>query len=104
MSDESPAVKPKPDWFGSILGILVFVGGVALILLVFKLAYDLFTVPPQQALGIVKGQPLDPATTGGNLSALFVKVLLLTAMGLMGSWIASRGIGLYAASRGTRPN
>lgn len=84
---------------GSLLGVLVFLGGVALILFTFKLAYDMFMVPPDTALGIKPKQPLDIGIAGQTFVGLLMKVILLTVMGLMGSLIANRGISLFAGSR-----
>ncbi|MFZ4506459.1 MAG: hypothetical protein ACOYON_02030 [Fimbriimonas sp.] len=101
MAEESPTPTPlKPDRFGAALGLLTFLAGVALLAWAFYLAYQIFTTPPQQALGLEKGKPIDVATTGGNLSGILIRTLLLTSMGLLGSWIALRGIGLYGAARG----
>lgn len=86
---------------GSVLGVLVFLGGVALLLFTFKLAYDMFMVPPQDALGIKPKQPLDLGAAGSTFIGLLMRVLLLTVMGLMGSLIANRGISLFAGSRMT---
>lgn len=88
---------------GSLLGILVFLGGVALLLFTFKLAYDMFVVPPQDALGIKPKQPLDLGQAGSSFVGLIVKVLLLAVMGLMGSLIANRGVTLFTGSGARRP-
>src|SRR5688572_6481124 len=84
---------------GSVLGGVVFLAGVALLFFTFKLAYDMFMVPPEQALGIQPKQPLDLGAAGQTFIGLLMKVLLLTVMGLMGSLIANRGISLFAGSR-----
>jgi hypothetical protein len=78
------------------MGLLVFLGGIALLLVTFRLAYDMFTVSPDQALHLEKGQTLDVALAGRSFGVLILRVLLLIVMGLMGSMIANRGIKLYA--------
>ncbi|MGV3617758.1 MAG: hypothetical protein ACO1SV_20730 [Fimbriimonas sp.] len=93
------AERPRRDIPGSLLGILTFLGGVALLLLTFRLAYDLFTVPPQDALGLRGAKELDPAAAGNSLTAIVIRILLLFVMGFVGSMIANRGISLYSASR-----
>lgn len=82
------------------LGIVTFLVGVALLLLTFKLAYDLFSVPPGTvvATSADKGY-VDLGKSGENLVAIVVRVLLLIVMGLMGSLIANRGVSMFTHSR-----
>ena len=42
----------RNDIFGKIMGMFVFLLGVGLLLLVFKIAYELFTQKPDAALGL----------------------------------------------------
>lgn len=89
----------KPDLFGGGLGILVFLGGIGLLVLTFSLAYGMFSVPQSQALGIEKDKAVDLAMAGGSFAGLIVRVLLLLVMGAVGSMVANRGIKLYVESR-----
>lgn len=82
---------------GSILGILVFLGGIALLLLTFKIAYDMFQRPPSEALGLEPGKPMQLQIAGSNFAGTILRVLLLALMGLVGSLVASKGIHLYAS-------
>ena len=95
------ADRPRRDLPGSLLGILTFLGGVGLLLLTFRLAYDLFTVPPTDALGLRGAKELNVATAGNSVTALLMRILLLFVMGFVGSMVANRGISLYTASRPT---
>lgn len=88
-----------PDWFGAGVGILVFFFGIALLVLVFRLAYDLFTVPPSSALGLQKGKELDLAKAGDSAASLILKIVLLIVMAFVGSAVANRGISLYTSAR-----
>jgi len=90
--------RTRRDGLGSILGIAVFLGGVALLLLTFRLAYDMFQRPPQEAIKFQAGQAIDFGATGNNLTAVLVRVLLLVVMGLVASLIANRGVLLYSRS------
>lgn len=82
------------------IGVITFLVGVGLLLLTFKLAYDMFTVPPSQIITSVgKDQTVDLGKSGDNLANVIVRVLLLIVMGLMGSLIANRGISLFTGSR-----
>jgi len=91
--------KNRGSISGSLLGLLVFLGGVALLLFTFKLAYDMFLVPPDQALGVKPKQPIDLGQAGQSFAGLVLRVLLLAIMGLMGSLVANRGVSLFAGSR-----
>lgn len=82
----------------SVLGIVIFLVGVALLAFTFKLAYDMFVVPPDRALGVLPNQPLDLGMAGQSLVSVLIKVLMLAVMGLMGSLIANRGVSLFAGS------
>lgn len=82
-----------------MLGLLTFLGGVGLLLLTFRLAYELFTVPPQDALGLRGAKTLDPALAGNSVSRILIQILVLFVMGFVGSMIANRGVALYTASR-----
>ena len=82
------------------MGIITFLGGVGLLVVTFKLAYDMFAVPPGQALGIQAGKTLSIDTAGSSLAGVCIKILLLMVMALVGSWVANRGIALYASARG----
>ena len=80
-----------------MVGLLVFLGGVGLLLLTFRLAYDLYTTSPDQALKVT-GKTLDLATSGSSLVGILVRTLLLMVMGLVSTLIANRGIALYTHS------
>lgn len=82
------------------LGVLTFVAGVALLLVTFKLAYNLFTLPPDNVISYsVKDSAVDLGKSGNNLATIVVRVLLLIVMGLMGSLIANRGVSMFVGSR-----
>lgn len=90
----------KREPIGSVLGLLTFLGGVALLLLTFRLAYDMFEVPPADALNIGQAKVLNPATVGNSLAVMVERIVLLLIMGIVGSLIANRGITLFTHSRG----
>lgn len=100
----STTVRSHRDFLGSFVGILAFLGGVALLLLVFKLAYEMFNTPPGKALSIEAGKKLDLNTGVNSLLSVFIRILLLLVMGLVGSWIANRGISLYTQARSLKVN
>lgn len=91
---------PRRDGLGTVFGLLVFFGGVALLVVTFRLAYQLFTVPPESALGIQHGKTLDIARAGDLAAVLILRVILLLIMAFVGAMIANRGIALYAGARG----
>jgi hypothetical protein len=86
------------------VGVITFLVGVGLLLVTFKLAYDLFTVPPTNILEQSRqaGDAIDIGKSGNNIVALIFRVLLLIVMGLMGSLIANRGVSMFTHSRTQR--
>ncbi len=95
-------VQSHRDFAGSFIGIIVFLGGIGLLVFVFKLAFEMFTVPEKTALGIEHGKKLDLPAAGSSLTTIILRIFLLLLMGLVGSWIANRGISLYTHSRGIK--
>jgi hypothetical protein len=89
----------KRDFTGSVLGLLVFLGGVALLLVTFKLAYDMFVVPPNEALSLKEGETLQLGPVASTVTGLLFRVFLLIVMGVLGSLIANRGVHMYTESR-----
>lgn len=89
----------RPDYFGCAVGLLVMLGGLALLGLTFKLAYDMFAIPPERAMGFDPKKPVDMNLAGQSFAGLIIRVLLLLTMALIGSLIANRGINLYLAGR-----
>jgi hypothetical protein len=105
MKPQAPTtVRTHRDFFGSFIGIVAFLGGVALLLLVFKLAYEMFRTPPATQLGIDGSKKLDLNAGITSLFGVMIRILLLLVMGLVGSWIANRGISLYTQARGIKVN
>ena len=85
------------------LGVVTFLVGVALLLLTFKLAYDMFSVPASHIITTTtNSQNVDFGKSGDNLINVGIRVLLLIVMGLMGSLIANRGVSLFTSSRTKR--
>ncbi len=87
------------DWLGSILGFLVFLAGVALLLVTFDLAYEMFHIPPERALGISPGKTIQLNEVGTSAAGVVIRIVLLLVMGFVGSLIANRGILLYGHCR-----
>jgi hypothetical protein len=97
----------KEDLVGRIIGIIIFLGGVGLLVFVFMTAYSWFASPTVglQA-GPVKGA-IAPAATqlGQSAMALLVRICLLIVMTIVGSLLAGRGVQLYfAASHAKAPS
>jgi hypothetical protein len=81
------------------VGFLTFFVGVGLLLLTFKLAYDMFSVRPEVAMGTQAGTGIDVARAGESLASVLVRFGLLLIMAIVGSMIANRGIKLYVSAR-----
>lgn len=83
------------------IGLIVFFAGIALVVVAFKLAYDMFVVPPELALNIRAGEPMRLDDSANNMFGVFVRVLMLVLMAAIGSAIANRGIKLYSVNDST---
>lgn len=97
---------PHRDAPGRIIGMLVFLLGVGLLLVVFWTAYRLFNTPPADALGLTfTGNPKsDPplAKVGTQVAWLVLRIAYLIIMSVAGSLISNKGINLYfSALQGT---
>lgn len=89
----------RSDIPGRVLGTLVFLAGVGLLGLVFYMAYTMFNLSPERALGLTfTGNPkLDPPAMkiGIQFGWLFGRIALLFVMAAASSWISQKGINLY---------
>jgi len=85
---------------GQVIGIVTFLGGVALLLLTFRIAYDLFQRPAADVLGIKAEQTVDVNFAGRSAVELIFRIALLLLMCIVGSVIANRGIRMYQAAIG----
>ena len=98
IATHAPA-RQRPDYLGCILGLLAFLGGMALLVFTFSKAFEMFSVPPDIALSMVPGKPMSFEVAGQSFAGLLLRVLLLLVMSFIGSMIANRGIKLYLAGR-----
>lgn len=92
--------KVRPDWCGGLVGILVFLVGVGLLLYTFRLALNILSVEPRQAMGLQQNEPVDIVRSGQSFLGLLQNVLVLTLMAAVGGLVSARGIRLYGVSRG----
>jgi hypothetical protein len=98
-----PKSSPKPTDPASRvafwIGLLIFFLGVAMVVAVFKLAFDLYGAPPPKIASAVKIAPENqlPAMATAiatDLSGFLKQLLLLLIMCLVGSAIAALGVRL----------
>ena len=84
------------DPAGKWIGLAVFVVGIVFLIMVFTLAYRDLT-----AAGVLGQIASRTATVDADaaLKTLAVKAVLFFLMAYVGSAVAGRGIGMYAASR-----
>ncbi|MBL8047180.1 MAG: hypothetical protein JNJ45_00725 [Chthonomonas sp.] len=92
-------MSKQRDWLGALVGLAVFLGGIAIIFWAFQQAYSLFGTPPETVLGVKKGETLDLNRAGANGIGLVTRCLLLLVISIIGSVIANRGIKLYSESQ-----
>lgn len=92
--------------FGRIIGILVFLAGIGLLVLIFKEAFAMLASPAPDLDAIVRSatQPVKGAhaaqpnpfpAVGAVVLAFFLRLTLLFVGVISGSIIASKGIHLY---------
>lgn len=89
----------RNDILGKIIGIITFLGGVFLLVIVFNLAHSYFStnVVGQHAVGSTQQATSE---LGKTAIGILGKIGLLIVMTIAGSIIAARGIQLYFASAG----
>lgn len=96
---QKPPNAQRGSISAAVLGILVFLAGIALLAYTFQLANTMFSAPAEQALGADGKATLDLAKAGQSLIQVLTRILVLIVMGLVGSLVANRGISLFAGSR-----
>ena len=89
----------KGDILGRLVGMLVFLVGIGLLVVVFSHAFQLFSQSPETALHLrFTGDPKkDPllANIGASFGWILLRVGFLIVMSLAASLISQRGINLY---------
>jgi len=89
----------RGDIFGRAMGMLVFLLGICLLVVVFRYAFMLFGQDPAQALDLhFTGDPKrDPllSVIGFKFGWILVRIGILITMSIAGSFISQRGINLY---------
>lgn len=93
---EQPKTRREPaeQTVARFLGMLVFAGGIALLGMTFLLAFNAFHKPDM----IIAHNDLSVKTLDVYLIVL-LKLVLLFAMGYIGSLIAARGAQLFFSAR-----
>ena len=85
-------------WTGASFGVVVFLLGIGLLAITFKLAFDQFAVPPENALKLAPEKPITQEAIS-VFAGLIFRVLLLLVMSIVGAIVANRGIKMYTDSR-----
>lgn len=94
-----PTITSQRSVGGMLLGVLVFLGGLAILAFVFYIAYRLYGTPLSTLLNasdqtVTRLQRLlDVGVT------VIIRILFLVLMTIIGSIITNRGIQMYASSR-----
>jgi hypothetical protein len=93
----SSAAPAGNNWFAQITGILVFLLGVAIILYVLRLGFDMYSDPGTSLQAFQQVGKKEP-----NISLAFAGLVLRLALlffgSISGSLIANKGINLYFTS------
>ena len=98
-----PAPSVSQATLARIVGLLVFLGGIGLLIFVFAAANTLLNAPPPTVAapttaGTNANAPSAAIELGRGFSLLLQKILLLLLMCVAGSLIASKGIQLFFAA------
>lgn len=92
-------ISSRGDLSARVIGMLVFLIGIVLLVVVFYTAFRLFSLPSDTVLGLTfTGDPRrDPsaAVIGTRFGWLFARIAFLFVMSIAGSLVAQRGVGLY---------
>jgi uncharacterized membrane protein len=91
--------EKRRDGLATTIGLVTFLAGVGLIVLTFLLAQTMFSVAPEDALGIRAGQTLDLNGVLKSGMTILMKIILLVVMAGIGSAVATRGIKLYTGTK-----
>ena len=85
---------------GRLLGILVFLVGIAILVVVAVLAYDLFTATTSSLQVKPDAGPDATSALGASAMRLIYQILLLIVLCIAGSLVAARGLHLYFVATG----
>lgn len=91
--------KGTTDLFGSVLGALTFLLGIALLVFTFLRAADMFLNPNQIVSANSPGQQQDVTEIGVRFGTVVFQIGLLVVMSIVGAIISTRGIHMYLAAR-----
>lgn len=97
MSEVPISNGPRTDWFGVALGAIVFLVGVGFLGATFFYALNMFTTPPEVAVGV--GENPDIARIGISFGEVVLRIGLLLVMSIVGSVISRHGVRMYQAAR-----
>ncbi len=89
----------KDSLAGRLLGILVFLVGIAILVIVAILAYNLFSASTS-AVQLKSGDGGVAASLGASVLRLIYQILLLMVLCVAGSLVAARGLHLYFVASG----
>ena len=84
------------DWFGVVLGAIIFLLGIGLLIWTFIQAADMFAIPSSVALG---SQNRDITQIGMSFGNVLLRIGLLLVMSIVGSIVSGKGIRMYLAAR-----
>ncbi len=93
-SSELSSEGQSKNWFAQIVGILVFVLGVAIILYVLRLGFEMYN-DPAASLRAFQTVGSKNADIGMAFAGLVLRIALLFFGSISGSLIANKGINLY---------
>lgn len=108
MNKKNSSHRPRTafmDLTAKALGLLLFLVGVALLLVSFRVAFDMFdNMARASHVWILSptrpGKEPSGAQIGVGIVVVLLKIALLFAMGFIASLVSTKGISLYSAAAG----
>lgn len=89
------AVSSRGDLFARIMGFLVFILGVAIILMTMRMALGLWNDPNLGFKVAPGGASPALVNVGLGFGRLLIRIILLFLISICGSQIANKGVHLY---------
>ncbi|MCH8274779.1 MAG: hypothetical protein IH851_08315 [Armatimonadetes bacterium] len=86
----------RTDWFGVVLGAVVFLAGITLLIITFVWAANLFSTPPAEF--VQKDNP-DVTNIATSFGYVILRIGMLLVMSIVGSVVSGKGVRMYLAAR-----
>lgn len=96
--DEIETTEPSEQVAGRFIGMVVFLAGIVMLVLAFILAYQAFH-DPELIIPLGELHKTPPSSPAAVYAPTALRLILLFAMGYIGSLIAARGAQMFFSAR-----